>query len=371
MSTPTTFGKLFAREVDGNVAAEPLYVSAVQVPGLGSTEVVYVATEHDSVYAFDATGSITKPLWQRSFLDAKAKITSVPWRRVQSNDIAPEIGITGTPVIDPASNTLYVSAETLDRGTIFQRLHALDLSNGQEKFGGPIAITATTPGTAADGDGQNIAFAPALANQRCGLALNNGVVYVAFASHGDVGAYHGWLLGYDASTLAQISVFAVTPNGTLGGTWMAGSAPVIDADGNLFLVTGNGTFDANFDGIDYGDSLLKLGPTDTTNLGVIDYFTPYDQMVIDDMDLDFGSSGVIALPDQPTSPQHLAFTGSKEGTLYLVDRDNLGHFNPADNSQIVQSIMGQTSGMCDHARILQRSGLRGPHLRQPEGFQLD
>src|SRR5271166_1419861 len=266
--TPTnvnsaTFGKLFARAVDGNVAAEPLYVNGVQIPGLGSMQVVYVATEHDSGYAFDATGSITKPLWQRSFLNSKARVTSVPWTRVGVNDIAPEIGITGTPVIDPASNTLYVAAETLEKRTIFQRLHALDLSTGQEKFGGPVTITATTPGTAADGDGQNISFAPALANQRCGLALNNGVVYVAFASHGDIGDYHGWLLGYDASTLAQVSVFAVTPNGTLGGIWMAGGAPAIDADGNLLLATGNGTFDANVRGLDYGDSLLKLGPTDT------------------------------------------------------------------------------------------------------------
>ncbi|HVN28548.1 MAG TPA: hypothetical protein VMT64_08690, partial [Candidatus Binataceae bacterium] len=323
---------------------EPLYANGVVIPGHGAMEVVYVATEHDSVYAFDATGAIASPLWHVSFLNAKAKITSVPSQRVHSNDIAPEIGITGTPVIDPTSNTLYVASETLEKNTIVQRLHAMDLSTGAEKFGAPIAVSATTPGTASDGDGQNITFAPALANQRCGLALNNGIVYVTYASHGDVGAYHGWILGYDAATLAQVIVFAVTPNATLGGTWMAGDAPMIDADGNVFVVTGNGDFDAPA-GIDYGDSMLKLGPGDISNFDVLDYFTPYDQQVLDGMDLDFGSSGVIALPDQPTAPQHLAFTGSKEGTLYLIDRDNMGHFHANDDSQIAETVTGQIGGV--------------------------
>jgi hypothetical protein len=338
------FGKLFSRVVDGNVAAEPLYVNGVQIPGHSTTEVVYVATEHDSVYAFDATGVETKPLWKVSFLNAKAHVTSVSSGRVQTSDIFPEIGITGTPVIDPASNTLYVASETLEKKTIFQRLHALDLSTGVEKFSGPIVVAATTPGTASDGDGANISFSAALANQRSGLALNNGIVYVAHASHGDVGAYHGWILGYDAATLALVNTFAVTPDGTLGGIWMAGGAPMIDATGDVYVVTGNGDFDAPAD-IDYGDSLLRLGPIETSNLGVIDYFTPYDQQVLDQMDLDFGSSGVIALPDQPIAPQHLAVTGSKEGTLYLVDRDNMGHFHANDDSQIVQAIMGQLAGI--------------------------
>ena len=340
----TSFGKIFSRVVDGNVAAEPLYVNGVQIPGHSTTEVVYVATEHDSVYAFDATGVESKPLWKVSFLNRKAHITSVSWQRVQSDDIFPEIGITGTPVIDPASNTLYVASETLEKGVIFQRLHALDLSTGAEKLGGSVVVAATVPGTASDGDGQNITFSARLANQRCGLALSNGIVYVAYASHGDVGAYHGWIFGYDASTLAQVIAFAVTPNGALGGIWMSGSAPVIDADGNLLVVTGNGDFDADSGGVDYGDSVLKLGPTDSSNFGVLDYFTPYDQQVFDQMDLDFGSSGVIALPDQPSAPQHLAFTGSKEGTLYLVDRDNLGQFHVNDDGQILQSIQGQTTG---------------------------
>jgi hypothetical protein len=342
----TTFGKLFSRAVDGYVYAEPLYVNSVQFQKFSPREAVYVATEHDSVYAFDASGAISAPLWKVSFINPKKRTTTIPWERVGTTDLVPEVGITGTPVIDPASGTLYVAVATMEKGAYFYRLHALDIATGAEKFGGPIVINATLPGTGVGSDANgNISFVPLIANQRSGLTLNNGVVYVAFASHGDNGGYHGWMLGYDASTLAQVSAFAVTPDGVRGGIWMAGGAPVINDEGGLFVATGNGTFDANLDGgIDYGDSLLKLGPTDSSNFGVIDYFTPYDQGKIDDMDLDYGSSGVLALPDQSVGPAHLLFTGSKEGTLYLLDADNLGGFNPIDDSQIVQSIMGETTG---------------------------
>jgi hypothetical protein len=340
-----TFGKLFSRVLDGYVYAEPLFVNGVQIPKLGAREVVYVATEHDSIYAFDASGAIAKPLWKVSFINPKARITTVPSSQVGTSDISPEIGITGTPVIDPASNTLYVSVETLETGNFVHRLHALDLATGQEKLAAPVVIAATVPGTGdgSDADG-NINFIPQIANQRSGLALNNGVVYVAFASHGDIGQYHGWVLGYDASTLEQVSAFAATPNGFRGGIWMAGGAPVIDDEGNFFISSGNGTFDAD-QGVDYGDSLLKLGPTNNSSFDVIDYFTPFDQAALDSADLDFGSSGAVALPDQSAGPEHLLFTGSKQGTLYLLDRDNLGHFHAGDDSQIVQSIIGQTTGV--------------------------
>ncbi len=341
-----TFGKLFSRAVDGYLYAEPLYVSSVQIPNRGAREVVYVATEHDSVYAFDASGAVSKPFWQVSFINPKKGIRTVPWSSVGTQDLVPEIGITGTPVIDPASNTLYVSVATLEKRTYFHRLHALDLSTGKEKFGGPVVISAAVPGTGDGSDANgNLNLVPLIANQRCGLALNNGVVYIAFASHGDNGQYHGWILGYDASTLQQVSVFNPTPNGFQGGIWMAGGAPVINDQGDFFVATGNGTFDANMDGgVDYGDSLLKLGPTDSSNFGVVDYFTPYDQETLDDLDIDYGASGVIALPEQSAGPPHLLFSGSKEGTLYLVDADNLGHFHPVDDSQIVQTIIGETNG---------------------------
>ncbi|HLI81227.1 MAG TPA: hypothetical protein VKV03_14665 [Candidatus Binataceae bacterium] len=337
----TTFGKLFSRTVDGYVYAEPLYVNGIQIPHVGATEVVYVATEHDSVYAFDAGGARVAPFWHVSFLSKKPRVSTVTWAQVGSTDIVPEIGITGTPVIDPVSNTLYVAAKTFENPNFVYRLHALDLATGAEKFGGPVVIAASAPGTGDANHNGSITFDAHIANQRSGLALSNGVVYLPFASHGDNGQYHGWILGYDASTLEQVSSFIDTPNGSLGGIWMAGGAPVIDSDGNLLVATGNGTFDEDEGGLDYGDSLVKLGPTDTSNLDVIDYFTPFDQFALAQMDLDLGSGGVIELPDQSTGPIHLAVTGGKEGTLYLVDCDNMGHFNATDNSQIVQSIMGQ------------------------------
>ncbi len=350
-----SFGKVFSRNVDGYVYAEPLYVNAVQIPGVGSREVVYVGTEHDSVYAFDATGATKKPLWQVSFLNKKAKVTTVPAKDTGTDDLSPEIGITGTPVIDPSSNTLFVVAKTREGPNktrrYFLRLHALDLATGAEKFGGPIAITATAQGTIDNSTPVTITFDPLLANQRSGLALSNGVVYVAFASHGDVGEYHGWMLGYDASTLEQVSSFIVSPNTdssdpnpSWGGIWMSGGAPMIDADGSLFVVTANGTFDANVGGADYGDSLLKLGPTGSTNLDVLDSFTPFDQAALEAGDTDFGSGGVIALPDQAVGPQHLAVTGGKIGILYLLNRDSLGGFSATEDLEaqaVVQSIDGQ------------------------------
>ena len=339
----TSFGKLFSRALDGYVYAEPLYVNAVQIPGVGAREVVYVATEHDSVYAFDATGAATKPFWQVSFLHKN--VTTVPFGKVGTNDLIPEIGITGTPVIDPRTNILYVSVATLEKKNYFHRLHALDLSTGQERFGGPVVIAGTAPGTGDGGDGETLTFIPRIANQRCGLALNNGMVYVAFASHGDQGAYHGWIFGYDASTLTQVASYVATPNGYLGGIWMAGGAPMIDPGGNVFVVTGNGKFDVDQNDIDYGDSLLKLGPTDSSKFGVIDFFTPFNESNFDMEDLDFGSSGVIALPDQASGPQHLALAGSKLGTLFLIDRDHMGQFSASEqdeDNQIVQSVRGQT-----------------------------
>ncbi len=333
-----SFGRLFARGVDGFVYAEPLYVNGVVIHKR-AREVVYVATEHDGVYAFDATGRISKPFWRVSFIDPRKGITTMTAAESGSMDIVPEIGITGTPVIDPDASTLFVVAVTQENGVFFQRLHALDLATGKEKTA-PVALAATVPGT---GDGSdtngNISFLPEIANQRCGLALNNGVVYVSFASHGDKGHYHGWVLGYDAQTLQQVTAFAATPNGFQGGIWMSGGAPMVDADGNIYLSTGNGTFDADQGGLDYGDTVLKLAQTDGM-FNVLDYFTPFDQERLNDNDLDLSSGGVIALPDQSTGPQHLLFAGGKGSTLYLIDRDNMGHFHSGDDSQIVQSIAG-------------------------------
>ena len=242
-------------------------------------------------------------------------------------DLTPEAGITGTPVIDAASNTLYVVSKSVNalHTAFYQRLHALDATTGLEKSGSPVTLAASVPGTG-DG-GTSIAFNAQLNNQRCGLALVNGVVYVTWASHEDTGSYHGWIMGYtyNGSSFAQSSVLNVTPNGLKGGLWMSGGAPAADSSGNLYAITGNGTFDAsNSSGFnnDYGDSLLQLSPT----LAVPQYFTPTDQLTDFQGDNDFGAGGAAVLADLPAgSPvTHLVIGGGKDGALYVLNRDHLG-----------------------------------------------
>ena len=333
------FGKLFSYAVDGFVYAAPLYVENLAIPNQGFHNVVYVATEHDSVYAFDADRDIGAPLWQVSFINPPAGVTTVPNEDVLSGDIVPEIGITGTPVIDPSSGTLYVVAKTKEIGDYVQRLHALDITTGAEKFGGPVVIQASVPGTGDGNDGNGyVPFNPLRQHNRSGLVLSNGVVYLPFASHGDNGPYHGWLLGYDAGTLVQVRVFNTSPNAGLGGIWQAGGAPAVDPNGDIFLETGNGGFDADAPGgLDYGDSFLRLS-TSGGSLSVADYFTPFDQYQLELIDLDLGSGAPIVLPDQNSPAPHLLVGAGKSGTIYLVDRDNMGHFHAGQDSQIVQSL---------------------------------
>lgn len=342
---PTQFGKLFSHRLDGLAYAQPLYLPGVSIPGKGTHNVVYIATEHDSVYAFDADNrkrSNASPLWQTSFIDPSKSITTVPSDDVSCTDLIPEIGVTSTPVIDPSTGTLYVVARTKEKGKFFQRLHALDVASGAEKLGGPVVIQAKVPGT---GDGSMngfVHFDPLRNNQRPGLLLANGSVYIAWASHCDNGPYHGWIISYDADTLAQNGVLNSTPNAGLGGVWQAGAAPAADDDGNSYFATGNGGFDADLGGTDLGDSVLKVGGPSNKRLPLLDYFTPYNQQFLNDNDIDLGSGGPMLLPTQPPgSPhQHLLTLGGKEGVIYLIDRDNLGHFNPNNDDQIVQSIRG-------------------------------
>jgi hypothetical protein len=343
------FGRLFRYSVDGAVYAQPLYVPDVIIPEVGARNVVYVATQHDSVYAFDADSAdaANVPLWHASFIDPAEGITTIPNADVGgSPDIAPEIGITGTPVIDATTATLYVVSRTKEPGGYAQRLHALDLATGAEKFGGPVTIAAEIPSTGPDNLHGILSFNPLRENQRPGLLLHDGTVYIAWASHGDAKPYHGWIIGYDAMTLEQVTVFNATPDGRAGGIWQSGAGLSTDADGHLYGATGNGTFDAATGGRDFGDSLLKLSTSG--GLQLIDYFTPFNQAALSASDLDFGSTGVLLLPDQPGLHPHLAVVAGKEGTVYLVDRDNLGHFNSRDDSQIVQSlpkILGPTFAM--------------------------
>jgi hypothetical protein len=345
----TSFGKLFSYPVDGYVYAQPLHVSNVQIPGQGTHNVVYIATQHNSVYAFDADNSAIGQLWHVSFIDPANGVTTVPTVDVFTNDIVPEIGITSTPVIDVATGTLYVVAKTKEtrQGSVHyvQRLHALDIATGAEKFDGPEVIAdtivtsggeyvyvsgPTIPGT---GDGSvvgQLSFNAFRQLNRPGLLLLNGVIYTAWGSHGDGFPYHGWLLGHDAQTLTLVSVLNTTPNGGLGGIWMGGGGPAADADGNIYLSTGNGTFNPTGLGSPaYGDSILKIAPGPAL---IADFFSPYNQQELANLDVDLGSGGVMVLPDQPGARPHLLVTAGKEKKGYLIDRDDLGGFRRCGSS---------------------------------------
>lgn len=340
------FGKLFTQAVDGYVYAQPLYLRNVNIAG-GVHNVLYVATEHDSVYAFDAdnnTGSNASPLWQVSFINSSKGITTVSSNDVGCSDLVPEIGVTSTPVIDINSNTMYVVAKTKENGKFFQRLHALDVSTGAEKFGGPVVLKAAVPGT---GDGSVnglVHYDPLRQHQRAALLLQNGNVYIASASHCDIGPYHGWILAYNASTLAPTAAYNSTANGGLGGFWASGSGPAADSSSNVYFVTGNGTFDPST-GHDFGDSIQKFAPPASHRLKVLDFFTPYNQDALNQSDADLGSGGLTLLPDQSGAHPHLLVQAGKEGTIYLIDRDKMGHFNPNNNNQIVQSLDEIIGGM--------------------------
>lgn len=323
------FGKRFAEGVDGYIYGQPLYVPNLAIAG-GTHNVVFVATEHDSVYAFDADSP--QLLWQTSFLDAANGVTTVPTSDVNCDvQIVPEIGITSTPVIDLSSGTIYVVAMTKENGAYFHRLHALDITTGAEKSGSPVTIQAASPGT---GDGGTVdALIPKYTKQRNALLLLNGVVYFGMSSHCDNNIYHGWFLGYDAHTLQQVALFNATPNGSKGSFWMGGAAPAVDSAGNIYVVTANGTFDA---ASDFGESYLKL----SSGLSVADSFTPFNFAELDEEDLDTGSSGLVLLGDEAGSPAHphLAAGAGKEGRVYLLDRDHLGQWQAGSDSQIPQSI---------------------------------
>src|ERR1700722_5293314 len=331
-------GKLFTLHVDGDVYTQPLFLGGVEIPGKGRHDVLFIATEHDSVYAFDAYGNPSTPLWQASFL--KDGLTAVPARDADCPFISPEIGITSTPVIDPDTGTLYVLARTSDRSgfwenTYAQHLHALAVTTGVEKFGGPIEIKASVNGNGAGSSRRKLDFNPLRDNPRAALLLNHGVVYLAWASACDVGPYHGWVMAFDARSLKQKAVFNASPDADDSGIWQGDTGPAADNAGNIFLATGNGRFDAARGGRDYGDSLLKLNGE---SLLLSDYFAPYNVAALDAGDSDLGSGGPMLLPDQPGAHPHLAVVEGKGGVLYLVDRDHLGHWQSANNSHAVQTM---------------------------------
>ena len=338
------FGKLYSFPVDGYVYAQPLYMPQVAIPGNGIHNVVLVATQHDSVYAFDADSPAPMPLWHVNFLNPDAGVTTLASSDVNATDIIPEIGITSTPVIDVNSNTLYVVAATKENGAFYHRLHALDITSGAEKFGGPRAIQATYPGSAQDAADGQLTFASHLQLQRAGLLLSKGKIYIAFASNADYGLYHGWVIAYDATTMRQSGVWVTTPDGYQGGIWMSGCGMSADHQGNLYLSIANGPFDAYGEqpGSNYSDSVVKLRPG-AHGLALTDFFTPRNQAAMAKDDLDLGSAGITLLPEQPGIYPRLAITSGKNGHIYVLNRDNLGRYNAGGrgNPQIIQEISGQ------------------------------
>lgn len=342
-----TFGKLFSQPVDGQIYGAPLVVQNVEIPGKGMHNVVYVVTENDSVYAFDAnsnTGTNSAPLWQVSFINPAAGITTIPSTDIGTIAIQPQVGITSTPVVNLANSTLLVVAATKENGTYYQRLHALSLTTGAEELGGPVVISASVRGGGSNSRGGKVYFDPLYNNQRPALLLNDEVVYIAWASHGleTVNAYHGWVIGYDATTLAQTSVYCVTPNGDQGGIWQDGDGLAADPLGNVYAVVGNGTFDVDQKLNDYGMSYVKLSPAN--GLKVADYFTPFDARQLSQQDLDLGSGGPLLLPYLEAKHPYLALGSGKDGNLYVVDRSDMGGFNPKNNSQIVEELPGVFAG---------------------------
>lgn len=323
----TTFGKLFSVPVDGDVYAQPLYKSDLLMPDGTIYDVMFVATAHDSLYAIDANSGAV--LWQDSFINPANGIMPVPSADTNSTDIYPEVGIIGTPVIDASTSTIYLISKVKDtnNNTYAQYLHAIDLATGKEKFNGPELISAniTNP------DGTVISFDPLLGNQRSALLLLDGAVYIAWASHGDNGGYHGWIMSYSAHDVTQqLGVLITTPNGSYGGVWMSGGG--LSSNGSyIFVAVANGSF--NLSTQDYGDSMLKLSPS---TLKITDSFSSFNYKALNSNDDDFGSAEPLLVQSGSTS---LVITADKLGVVYILNQNKLGGFNKNKNNDIQEITM--------------------------------
>ena len=318
-----SFRKRVSYPLDGQMYAQPLFLPNITIGG-ASHNVVYVATEHDSVYAFDADSTeLIAPLWHTSFLTSSG-VTSPSNIDVSCNDMIPEDGLSGTPAIDRRTGTLYVVAMTKESGSLIYRLHALDVTTGMEKPGSPTLIQASVPGTGAGSSNGTVTFNPVTERQRAALTLANGNIYIAWGSFCDNDPYHGWIMSYsyDGTQFQQVSVYNDTANSTRAGIWGAGGAISADSKGNIYYVSGNGGFNANTGGVDYGDSFVRLN----AQLQVQDYFAPFNQQCLDAEDGDLGSGGALLLPNQ----QRLIGAG-KEGRIYVINTTNMGHYNTIAN----------------------------------------
>jgi hypothetical protein len=346
---PSNFGKLFVIPVDGKVDAQPLYLPNLTVAG-GAHNVLFVATEHGSVYGFDADKG--NQLWKISTLATG----EMPSDDHSCSQVTPEIGVTSTPVIDPSAGlhgTIYVESVSRDgTGNYHQRLHALDVTTGNEEFGGPKEVQASYPGTGDNSSGGNVVvFDPGQQLERPGLLLLNGVIYTSWGSHCDLRPYTGWIIGYDQNTLSQVSVLNVTPNGNEGSFWMSGGAPAADANGMIFALDANGTFDTTLNAQefpsqgDFGNAFLKIATTNR-QLTVADYFEVFNVSVENSTDTDLGSGGALVLPDLTDGSgqiRHLAVGAGKDANIYVVDRDSMGKFNPNIN-KLYQEIQNALAG---------------------------
>jgi len=338
------FGKIGFYSVDGKVDGQPVYLSQVSISGQGTHNVLYVVSEHASVYAFDADSGTT--LWHVSLLGSG----ETPSDPQNCSQIAPEIGITSTPVIDRSRTphgALYTVAMSKNAtGNYFQRIHALDITSGAELFGGPATVTAAYPGTGDNSTGGSVIFDARQYAERAGLLLLNGTVYTTWTSHCDQRPYTGWIIGYDANTLTQTKVLNVTPNGSEGSIWMSGTAPAADSNGNIYFLDANGTFDTTLDAKgfpsqhDFGNSFLKLSTS--ASLTVADYFAMSGTVAESNADVDLGSGGAIVLPDLTDNggqTHQLAVGAGKDRVIYVVDRNAMGKFNPSVDN-IYQEIPG-------------------------------
>jgi hypothetical protein len=345
-----TFGKLFEISADGLVDAQPLYVAGLGIPGKGTHNVLFVASEHDSVFGFDADDGST--LWQVTVL-AAGETTSDDRGCEQ---VTPEIGVTSTPVIDLSMGlhgTIYVVAMSKDSsGNYHQRLHALDITTGAEQFNGPMEIAAQYPGTGDNSQGGYVIFDPKQYKERAGLLLLNHIVYTSWASHCDDRPYTGWIISYNGKTLAQESVLNVTPNGSEGAIWASGAGLATDNLGNIYFLDANGTFDTTLNGSgfpvngDYGNAIMKLSTKDN-RAAVSDYFNMYNTVAESQADEDLGSGGAMVVPnfkDASGTLHELVVGAGKDANIYLANRTNMGKFNPNNNSQIYQEVTGALAG---------------------------
>jgi len=356
---PTSFGKLFSLPVDGTVYAQPLYVPNLKMSDGLFHNVVFVATENDSVYAFDAdsnTGANANPLWHASLLTAAhgagPGATAVPYTDTGSPDVAPTVGITGTPAINLASNTIYLVANTKENGAYFSRLHAINIITGAEQANSPANITATVAGTGTGSSGGQLSFSALWENQRTALNYYNGYVYFGYAAHGDLQPWHGWLFAYNATTLAQSAFLCLSPNDYGAGVWASGAGMPIDEDapgGRMFVATGNGhSTTPPYNGTtEFGESIINFSLANG-GLKPTDSFTAFNYQTLNDGDIDVGSGGVLMVPDQKGTHPHILVQVGKEGRIVVLDRDNLGGYAPAtgtSNTNALQDIPNANKGL--------------------------